>query len=46
MTCTGVTLIEVIIYTTLLSLFLSGFIAYVYGVHSRDIELMQKIWES
>jgi Tfp pilus assembly protein PilV len=39
----GVTFIEVILYSFLLSLLLSGFIEYACSVHTRDVSLMQDI---
>lgn len=39
----GFTLVEIIIFTTLLSLLLSSFIYFVYGVNSSDGRLIQEI---
>ncbi|MFA6404488.1 MAG: hypothetical protein WCW03_00550 [Candidatus Paceibacterota bacterium] len=35
----GMTLIEVILYSMLLSMLLAGFIKYVYDIHSNEIKL-------
>jgi len=42
----GVTLIEVIIYSFLLSFLLAGFIRYAYDTHLQDIRLMQSIQDA
>ncbi len=42
----GITLIEVLIYSALLSLLISGFISCVYGVHIQDIRLIDEINDS
>lgn len=39
----GMTLIEVIIYSALLSILLSGFIRYAWTIHFNDIELSHDI---
>ena len=39
----GMTLIEVIIYVTLLSFLLSGFIQYAYGINIDNFKLMDEI---
>lgn len=35
----GMTLIEVILYSILLSMLLAGFIKYVYDIHSNEMKL-------
>jgi hypothetical protein len=42
-TIRGITLIEVLLYSALLSFLLSGFIQYAYGIHFGDLQLMDKI---
>ena len=42
-TTRGITLIEVLIYSALLSFLLSGFIQYAYGAHFDDLQLMDQI---
>ncbi len=42
-TSTGMTLIEVIIYTVLLSVLMTGFIQYSYSVHVQNIQLIHSI---
>ena len=39
----GMTLIEVLLYTVLLSLLITNIINYLYAVHVDSIKLMQKI---
>lgn len=39
----GMTLIEVMLYTSLLSLLLAGFIGYAWSVHFTDIKLIHDI---
>jgi p-aminobenzoyl-glutamate transporter AbgT len=41
--CGGQTLIEALIYAMLLSFLISGFIAYAYGIHFRNIRLSDEI---
>jgi len=40
------TLIEVILYTVLLSFLLSGFIQYAYTIHIQNIQLINEIQDS
>lgn len=40
------TLIEIIIYSTLISMLLTGFIQYVYQIHFNEIELNQEITDA
>ena len=40
---TGMTVIEMIIYVSLLSFLLSSYIAYTYEIHIRTIQLSQEI---
>ncbi len=42
----GITLIEVLIYSALLSLLFAGFISCAYGIHMRDLILIDEINDS
>jgi hypothetical protein len=43
---TGMTLIEIILYICLLSVLLSGFISYAYGIHMQNSSLLYDIENS
>ena len=39
----GFTLIEIIIYTALLSFLVAGYVGYVFAIHEQDMKFLDKI---